>query len=93
TALKSKFSNRSVGEPDLCICINKTRSGSPNINGNYLIRLRTRPGYQIFNNYIKFKNAGANENELKNDRKTKIQYKKRRKIVRFRDHKFGRPLR
>jgi hypothetical protein len=38
--LKYKFSNRSVGEPDLCIYINKTRSGSPNINGNYLIRLR-----------------------------------------------------
>jgi hypothetical protein len=30
-----------VEEADLCVCINETRSGSPNINGNYLIRLRS----------------------------------------------------
>ncbi len=40
--LKSNFSKRSTGEPDLFIFTNMTRSGSPNIKRNYLIRLRAK---------------------------------------------------
>jgi len=38
--LKSRFSNKIMGEPDFFISFNMTRSGSPNINHNYLISLR-----------------------------------------------------
>ena len=36
-----------MGEPDLFIYTNMTRSGSPNISGNYLIRLRAQRKYNI----------------------------------------------